>query len=155
MAVPDTALAIGAVALALAGMVGWLSLAAIRARRDDALYLVAEWRLVQAASLVLVFVAASYVGVAAAQAGAPGASFDAVLAVGFLVLAFTASQQEPPQALALLALGFLAHVVLDLAHRPGWLPHGGVASWYVIGCAIHNVVIGALCYLPLLGRDRR
>lgn len=154
MPISDTALAMAAVALALAGMVGWLSAAAVRARRDDALYLVAEWRLVQAASLALAFVAGAYLGIAAAQAGAPGAGLDAALAVGFMVLAFTATQQEPPQALTLLALGFLAHVVLDLAHRPGWLPHGGVASWYIIGCAIHNVFLGALCYLPLLGRDR-
>jgi hypothetical protein len=150
----DIALAMGTVALALAGMVGWLSVGAIRARRDDALYLVAEWRLVQAASLALTFVAGAYLGLAAAHSGLPGAGLDAALAVGFFVLAFTATQQEPPQALTLLAIGFLAHVILDLAHRPGWLPAGAVPNWYVAGCAIHNVVVGALCYLPLLGRER-
>lgn len=154
MPIADTAIAMAAVALALAGMVGWLCVAAVSARRDDALYLVAEWRLVQAASLALTFVAGAYLGIAAAQTGTPGAGLDAALAVGFLVMAFTASQQEPPQALTLLALSFLAHAVLDIAHRPGWLPHAAVPTWYIVGCALHNVVLAALCYVPLLGRDR-
>ena len=47
--------------------------------------------------------------------------------------------------------GMPAHAVLDVAHRPGALP-GIAPRWYLVGCAIYDVYIGALCYLPILKR---
>jgi len=38
-----------------------------------------------------------------------------------------------------------------VAHRPGALP-GIAPRWYLVGCAIYDVYIGALCYLPILKR---
>jgi hypothetical protein len=29
---------------------------------------------------------------------------------------------------------------------------GVVPQWYLVGCAVYNVALGALCYLPLLRR---
>ena len=56
------------------------------------------------------------------------------------------------QALTLLALGFGAHAIVDIAHRPGVLPDGIAPQWYTVGCAIYDVIIGALCYIPILRR---
>jgi hypothetical protein len=54
--------------------------------------------------------------------------------------------------LTILALAFAAHAVVDIAHRPGLLPDGIAPRWYAVGCAILDVYIGALCYLPILRR---
>ena len=73
------------------------------------------------------------------------AGFDLVLvgyysssAEGFAVAAYAASQTT--------TLGYL------VAHRPGLLPEGLAPRWYSIGCAVYDVYIGALCYLPVLRR---
>ena len=42
---------------------------------------------------------------------------------------------DPRQALTLLALGFAAHAIIDVAHRPGVLPDGVAPRWYTVGCA--------------------
>jgi hypothetical protein len=60
--------------------------------------------------------------------------------------------RDPRQALTILSLGFAAHAVLDVAHRPGLLPEGIAPTWYSIGCAVFDVYVGALCYLPVLRR---
>ena len=32
------------------------------------------------------------------------------------------------------------------------LPDGLTPRWYAIGCAVYDVYVGALCYLPILRR---
>ncbi len=113
--------------------------------------LVAELRLSQVAALLLALTAGAYVGLAVTHEDVAGVGFDVAFAVGFFVVAATAIMREPRQALTLLALAFAAHAILDVAHRPGLLP-GVSPRWYSIGCAIYDVGIGALCYLPMLRR---
>jgi hypothetical protein len=72
--------------------------------------------------------------------------------MGFLIAAGLSMIKEPRQALTIVALAFAAHAVLDVAHRPGILPEGLAPRWYAIGCAVYDVYIGALCYLPVLRR---
>ena len=74
------------------------------------------------------------------------------LAVGFLLVGAVTMVREPRQALTIVAIAFAAHAVLDVAHRPGGLPAGLAPRWYSIGCAVYDVYIGALCYLPVLRR---
>ncbi|HEX5476039.1 MAG TPA: hypothetical protein VFX12_15380 [Vicinamibacterales bacterium] len=114
--------------------------------------LVAELRLAQMAALLLVLVAGAYIGFAAARENQPGVGFDIALALGFLLVAAVTIVRDPRQALTIIALGFAAHAVVDIMHRPGWLPEALTPRWYAIGCAISNVYIGALCYLPILRR---
>ena len=114
--------------------------------------LVAELRLAQFAALLLSMVAGVYVGFAVSHERQPGVGFDIALAIGFLVLAATTLVRDPRQALMMLALAFAAHAVVDVAHQPGWLPDGVAPRWYLLGCALYDVYIGALCYLPLLRR---
>ena len=115
--------------------------------------LVAELRLAQIAALLLVLLAGAYIGLAVVHESQPGAGFDIALAVGFFVVAGATLLRDPRQALTMLALAFAAHAVLDVAHRPGWLLPDGIAPrWYLLSCAVYDVYIGAMCYLPILRR---
>ena len=105
------------------------------------------------AALLLAMSAGAYIGFAVAREARPGVGLDIALAVGFFVVAATTLVRDPHQALTILALAFAAHAVLDVAHRPGWLlPEAMAPRWYSIGCAVYDVYIGALCYLPILRR---
>lgn len=114
--------------------------------------LVAELRLAQFAALLLALTAGVYIGFAVRAESVPLVGFDVAFAVGFLVIAASTLVRDPRQALTLLALAFAAHAVIDVAHRPGWLPDDIAPRWYLIGCAVYDVYIGALCYFPILRR---
>jgi hypothetical protein len=114
--------------------------------------LVAELRLSQIAALLLAMIGGAYVGFAVVHDAQPGVGIDVALAIGFFLVAATTLVRDPRHALTILALGFAAHAVVDVAHQPGWLPEALAPRWYTIGCAVYNVVIGALCYVPILKR---
>ena len=114
--------------------------------------LVDELRLAQMAALLLVFAAGAYVGFGVAHENDLGVGFDIALAVCFLLVAGVTMVRDPRQALTIVALAFAAHAIVDVAHRPGLLPEGLAPRWYAIGCAVFDVYIGALCYLPVLRR---
>ena len=130
----------------------WLSLRTLRIAGAAPNRLGAALRLAQTAALLLVFVAGAYLGFTAAAAPSAAGGLDVALGLGFFVVAAHAPTRDPREALIILALAFLAHAVVDILHRPGVLPVGIVPLWYLTGCAVYNVVIGALCYLPLLKR---
>jgi hypothetical protein len=114
--------------------------------------LVEELRLAQMAALLLALTAGAYIGFAVVRENEPGVGLDIALAVGFLLVAALTMVRDPRQALTIIALAFAAHAVLDVAHRPGLLPDALAPRWYAIGCAVYDVVIGAVCYLPVLRR---
>ena len=114
--------------------------------------LVGELRLAQLAALLLTLSAGAYIGFAIGRENAPGAGLDITLAAGFLLVSAVTMVRDPRQALTIVALAFAAHAVVDVAHRPGLLPEGLAPRWYSIGCAVYDVYIGALCYLPVLRR---
>jgi|TARA_B110000116_G_scaffold269976_1_gene287030 hypothetical protein len=146
----DLALILACVVMALALI--RLSLAASRADPAEAARLVAELRLAQFAALMLVLTAGVYVGFALAHGSSPGSGLDVALAVGFLVLASVAITQEPGHALTILALGFAGHAVVDLLHGAGTLPSSALPNWYATACAIYDVGIAGVCYLPIVRR---
>jgi hypothetical protein len=141
---------VAAVALGAGFSLQSLKTAAIPVASPDRL--VAELRLAQIGALVLTLVAGGYLGFAAAHEARVGVGLDIALAAGFFVLAAYTLTCDPRQALTLLALGFAAHAILDIAHRPGVLPDGLAPQWYTVGCATFDVVLGALCYVPILKR---
>ena len=114
--------------------------------------LVAELRLAQMAALLLTLSAGAYIGFAVVRENELGVGIDIALAVGFLVVAGVTMVRDPRQALTIVALAFAAHAVLDVAHRPGLLPDGLAPRWYSVGCAVYDVFMGAVCYLPVLRR---
>ena len=143
-------IAVGAAALGLAFT--WLAAYTARTPASSHERLVAELRMTQLASLILVLVSGAYVGFAAWQESRLGAGLDVALALGFVAAASTALTRDPRDALTLLALAFAGHALVDIAHFPGWLPQGVAPRWYGVGCASFNVCLGALCYWPLLKR---
>jgi hypothetical protein len=143
--------AVALVAATLLGMCAAMSARAVRVPPAAADRLVAELRLAQLAGTLLAFTAATYVGLAVAQPAVPGTGLDVAIAFGFGILAATASWWDPRTALTTLAAAFVGHALVDLGHRPGWLP-AVVPRWYVVGCAVHNLATAALCYLPILRR---
>jgi uncharacterized membrane protein HdeD (DUF308 family) len=142
------------VAFALIGTgVSWQAVRSARVPVNSPDRLVAELRLAQLAALLLAFSAAAYVGLAVAHEAQPGVGLDIALAAGFFAVAAATLVRDPRQALTILALAFAAHAILDVAHRPGSpLPDGVAPRWYSIWCAMYDVYIGALCYLPMLRR---
>jgi len=115
--------------------------------------LVSELRLGQFAALLLTMSAGVYIGFAVAHDTVQGVGFEVAFAIGFLIIAGSTMVRDPRHALTILAFAFAAHAVLDVAHRPGgFLPDGIAPRWYLIGCASYDVLIGALCYLPILRR---
>ena len=114
--------------------------------------LVAELRLAQIAALMLSLAAGAYIGFAASHEAQPRVGADIALAVGFFLVAAWTLLRDPRQALTALALAFAAHAVVDVAHGPEMLPDGIAPRWYAIGCAVFDLYIGALCYLPILRR---
>lgn len=141
-----------AFALLATGMT-WQAVQSARVPVSSPDRLVAELRLAQLAALLLALSAGAYIGLAVAHEAQPGVGFDVALAGVFFVVAASTLVRDPRQALTILALAFAAHAILDVAHRPGWpLPDGVAPRWYSIGCAVYDVFMGALCYLPMLRR---
>jgi len=130
----------------------WLSIRTAALPASSPQRLIEELRLAQLAALLLALAAGAYIGFAVVHEHEPGVGLDIALAVGFLIAAGVTMVKDPRQALTIIALAFAAHAVLDIAHRPGLLPDGVAPRWYLIGCAVYDVYIGALCYLPVLRR---
>ena len=138
--------------LSVAAGMTWQSLrtAAIPVASPDRL--IAELRLAQIAALTLMATAAGYVGLASTHESVPGVGLDIALALGFGVACAATLVRDPRQALTILALAFVAHALLDVAHRPGVLPEGVVPRWYALGCAMFNVYVAGITYWPILRR---
>jgi len=143
-------LSVAAVTLGLA--VAWLAWTAIRLDTASPDRLVAELRLSQVSALVLVLVAGVYVGAAVANETIPGVGLDIALATGFFVIAALATTSEPSRALMVLAAAWGAHALVDLGHLAEVLPAAAVPSWYPTACAIYDVGMAGVCYLPVFRR---
>jgi hypothetical protein len=150
--VSDGGIALALVAVALTGQVGWMTARLLRLPASSPERLVGELRLAQVAALMLLLIAGATAGLAIAQLTVPGAGLTLVLSVCFLLVAASAILREPHEALTWLALAFLAHAVLDVAHRPGWLPAAILPGWFARDCATLNVILAALCYVPVFRR---
>ncbi len=150
MSEPLGSLAVAAVVLL--GATAWMSLNALRAPASSHERLIGELRLLQLGCVILVLVAGAYLGFVAWQQAPAAGAVEVALALGFLAGALVLLTRDPRQALGLLAAAFAMHALVDIAHRPGWLPAGTAPRWYAVGCATFNLVVGALCYLPLVKR---
>lgn len=132
--------------------VAWQSIRTALVPTSSPERLVSELRLAQLAALLLVMSAGAYIGFAVASESRAGVGIDIALTLGFFIVAAATLVRDPRHALTILALAFAAHAVLDVAHRPGWLPDGIAPRWYAVGCAVYDLLIGALCYFPILKR---
>lgn len=148
----DAARALAVTSILVAFAMIRLSRHAIQSDPTSPTRLVAELRLAQFAALVLALVAGTYIGFSLAQAATAGSGVDIALAIGFLMLASVAVTQSPHIALAMLAVGFGGHAIVDLIHGANVLPADSLPDWYATACAIYDVVMAGVCYLPIVRR---
>jgi hypothetical protein len=147
-ALRTTLIAFGALGLGLT----WQSIRTATIPTASPERLIAELRLAQIAALLLTLSAGAYIGFAVGRENDPGVGLDIALSVAFMLIAAVTMLRDPRQALTIVALAFAAHAVVDIGHRPGLLPDGLAPRWYAVGCAVYDVFIGAVCYLPVLRR---
>ena len=140
----------GSTALGL--VLAWLAWRITRLDGTSPDRLVMELRLAQLSALLLVLAAGVYVGLAIAHEDTSGAGLDIALAVGFFVVAAAATTWEPSRALTTLAVAWGVHSVVDLAHVSNLLPASIVPPWYPTACAVYDVCIAGICYLPVMHR---
>ena len=150
--ISEAARALLFVSLALIAGFGWMVSRTLRLPTSSPDRLVAELRMAQFAAVMLALVAGASLGVTAANDGKPFVAIESAVALAFFAVATIAPLRDPREALTVLALAFGAHALVDISHRPGLLPDQLAPRWFVVGCAIHNLCAGMLCYLPVLRR---
>jgi hypothetical protein len=108
--------------------------------------LIGELRLAQLVAILLAVTGGAWLGLAVAARGEPLAALDITASIAAAVVAAIALVSEPRQALGVLSAAFMAHALIDVAHRPGWLAPGLAPRWFVVACAAYDVYLAALCY---------
>jgi len=103
-------------------------------------------RLAQWAALLLAASGAVSLGLAVAQEGMPSGTIEVTLGFAFVLVGGLVLTREPREALLLAAAGFLAHALVDIAHRPGLLEPGLTPRWYAVGSAVFDLYLAAACY---------
>lgn len=136
----------------LGGALAWMSVRATAVPVLSPERLVAEFRAVRFAALLLVFNAGAAIGFASAREFIAAAALDVTIAAAFVVVAAVAVTRDPKPALQTLAAAFLAHALLSIAHRPGFLSADLAPRWYFVAAAVYDAALAALCYFPLLKR---
>jgi hypothetical protein len=108
--------------------------------------LIGELRFAQAVAILLAVTAGCWLGLAIRAGDDRLASLDVTFSIAAAVLAAAALMMDPRQALFLLAGTLMAHALVDIAHRPGWLSPTIAPRWFAVGCAAYDVYVAALCY---------
>jgi hypothetical protein len=152
MDISEAARALLLVGLALIAGFTWMVLRTVRLPTSSPDRLVAELRMAQFAAVLLALMGGASLGLTAASETRPDVAIEAAVALAFFTVATIAPLRDPREALTVLALAFCAHALVDISHRPGLLPDQLAPRWFVVGCAIHNLCAGVLCYLPVLRR---
>lgn len=107
--------------------------------------LIGELRLSQFSAIALAALGAMPIGLAVVASGAL-APLDVALGVAFVTVAGYVLLRDPQDALWLVAGAFVAHALVMVAHRPGWLDPDLAPRWYLLGCAIYDVYIAGICF---------
>lgn len=148
----DATLSFAVVALAFGATAARLSYAACRSEPISGQQLVARLRLAQYAALLLALAAAVPIGFALAGDDAAGGGLVVAVSAACFAVAALVTTWEPVRALTALAAAWTAHALAALAHGAGILPPEIVPGWYPPAAATYDVLVAALCYLPVLRR---
>jgi hypothetical protein len=116
-----------------------------RAESDTPPRLIGQMRLAHLAALLLTSTCGLSLGFIVANGTGALVGIDATLAVLLMGVSALAIQREPRPALATILAALVAHVVLTIAHRPGWLPADAFPRWYAVGSAAYDTAIAAIC----------
>lgn len=107
--------------------------------------LIGQMRLAQWAALLLAASSGTTLGFVVASGTGPLVSFDAAIVIMIAGAAALALQREPRSALLVVTAGLVAHALVTIAHRPGWLPADALPRWYAVGSAAYDTAIAAIC----------
>ena len=139
--------------LLVAGVLSTLALglfAAQIARTETATppRLIGQMRLAQWAALLLASTSGITVGFIISSGTGPFVGVDAALAL-MVSRAWPRSSltraSPARRACSLSAAGLVAHALLTLAHRPGWLPADAFPRWYAVGSSTYDTALAAIC----------
>jgi hypothetical protein len=108
--------------------------------------LIGELRVAQWAAILLAAAGAVPIGIATAATSVALGGADVAAGVIFVGMAGLVLQRDPREGLSVLVGAFLAHAVITLAHRPGWLPVELMSRRLAAGVATYDVCIAAFCY---------
>jgi hypothetical protein len=107
--------------------------------------LIGQMRLAQWAALLLAAASGTTLGFVVAAGTGPLVGVDAAIVVMIAGAAALALQREPRSALLVVTAGLVAHALVTIAHRPGWLPADALPRWYAVGSAAYDTAIAAIC----------
>jgi hypothetical protein len=125
---------------------GWFGWRLSRLEALDPARVVGELHLSHWAAILLAALGAIPIGLAIANDGIIAGTLDVTLGMGFIIGAAVVLRREPREALLYAAVGFVAHALFDLAHRPGWLAPELMPRWFIVGGAVYDVYLAAVCY---------
>lgn len=107
--------------------------------------LIGQMRLAQWAALLLAASSGTTLGFVVASGTGPLVSVDAAIVIMIAGAAALALQCEPRSALLVVTAGLVAHALVTIAHRPGWLPPDAFPRWYAVGSAAYDTAMAAIC----------
>ena len=107
---------------------------------------VGELRLARWAGILVAAIGGIWIGLSTSRPDLAMAHVDASLGVVFVGLGGIVLQREPRDGLLLASGLFLVHALLNIAHRPGWLPSEVAPHWFTVGCAMYDVYLAGLCF---------
>jgi hypothetical protein len=107
---------------------------------------VGQLRLAQWAAVLLAAAGGTSIGFAAVQALIPLGTIDVTVAVLCVVVAGFVVVSEPRVGLLAAGLGFLGHALFALAHRPGLLSDALIPRWFIVGGALWDLAMSAICF---------
>jgi hypothetical protein len=109
--------------------------------------LIGELRFAHWMALTLAAVGGAWVGLAAGRQTEVLSGIDLTIAIGLILTAAWTLQRDVRGALTILCIAFLAHAIIDAAHRPGLMQVDIAPRWFTLGCAAYNLYLSALCYI--------
>lgn len=107
--------------------------------------LVGELRFSQWLTIVLATIGGAWLALSATS-DHPAATVDVTISLAVILGAAWLMLRDTSQGLVLLCAVFLAHALVDVGHRPGWLPPTVAPRWFALGCAAFNVYLSAICF---------
>jgi hypothetical protein len=117
-----------------------------RIDREEPERLIGELRLAQWMGVIFAGSSGVPIGIALASSDVPLAHVDIALAAVFIAVAGFVVQRDPREGLLVASLGLVAHALVDIAHRPGWLTPDLAPRWYTAGCAVFNAYLAGWCF---------
>ena len=142
----DTARVLVTAALLSAGAMAWVAWRVRGTDAGDPARLIGQLRLAQLGALLIAAIGAMSIGLAQNAGDQPLVHLDAAIGVAFVGIAWIIVRRDPREGLLLAVGAFVLHALIDLAHRPGWLTPDIASREVLVGSAVYDVCLAAVCY---------